>query len=85
MSKIYDAIQRLPDNPVGKVIWVCYNEDMKVGATDLIKLLKGEHYIKKCDVISRDYLKENIISQAGKPLQIYYSPDMMDHIGNGAN
>lgn len=81
IGKTYDAIRRLPDNPDGPIYWVCYNEDMKIGAEQLIKLIKGESYLDHCRVISRDKFE---VPMSGH-YSIYYSPDFHDHIGNGAN
>lgn len=82
MNKIYEAIRRLPDEPKHKVVWVTYNEDMKVCASTLIKLLKGEHYLDHCLVVSREKFN---IDDGDDDDVIYYSPDLYDHIGNGAN
>ena len=80
MSGIYEAIERLPDNPANKIIWVCYNEAMTKSARALISLIKGEDYLRNCDVVSRDNLDPNEPN-----VSVYYSPDLYDHIGNGAN
>ena len=81
MNNIYEAIKRLPDDPDMNVIWVTYNEDMKKTAIQLISLLKGERYMDRCRVVSRDNFEVPVV---GSHL-IYYSPDLLDHMGNGAN
>lgn len=84
MNKVYEAIRSLPDNPDTDIIWICYNEDMKRGAEDLIKLLKGEHYMDRCKVVARG---DEVYTIDHDPIKAvyYYSPDLFDHIGNGAN
>lgn len=79
-NKIYDAIKNLPDDPKEPIYWVCYNEDMIAGAEKMISLIKGESYLDKCQVITRN---KSEIPESNS--QIYYSPDLHDHIGNGAN
>lgn len=80
-NKIYEAIESLPDNPNEEIAWVCYNEDMTKGAAELIKLIKGEDYLDHCKVVSRDKFDIPLNFRG----MIYYSPDLLDHIGNGAN
>ena len=80
MTKIYEAIKNLPDNPDTKVIWVCYNEAMTNSARALISVIKGENYLEQCDIVSRDKL-----DPSDGNVRIYYSPDLYDHIGNGSN
>ena len=80
-QKIFEAIERLPDDPDTNIVWVCYNEDMKAGATKLIKLLKGEDCLNHCRVVSREKFD---VPLSGSH-RIYYSPDLYDQVGNGAN
>lgn len=80
-NKIYEAIRNLPDDPDGPIYWVCYNEDMELSAIQLIKLIKGEEYLAKCRVVSKN--KFDVPSEPR--CIIYYSPDLLDHVGNGAN
>ena len=80
-QKIFEANERLPDDPDTNIVWVCYNEDMKLGAIKLIKLLKGENYMQHCQVVSKEKFK---VPNDFKGI-IYYSPDLYDQVGNGAN
>lgn len=81
MDKIYDSIKNLPDDPDTPIYWVCYNDDMINGAKKLISLIKGETYLEKCHIVSRNKFD---VPLSGNH-RIYYSPDLLDHIGNGAN
>lgn len=79
MSKLFEVIKSLPDEPERKIIWVAYNSNMALGAANLMKLIKGEDYVDSVIFVSRDELDPNLEGD------IYYSPDLYDHIGNGAN
>lgn len=78
MSKLYKVIESLPDEPDKKIVWVSYNSDMSAGAKELFRLIKGEAYADNVIFVTRD----EVGTVEGN---IYYSPDLYDHIGNGAN
>ena len=80
-DKIFEAIERLPDDPDKDIVWVCYNEDMKAGAIKLIELIRGKEYLEHCKIVSR----ENFDVPLNGSYRIYYSPDLYDLVGNGAN
>ena len=78
-NSVFKTIKNLPDNPQEKITWVCYNQDMKKSASHLIGLLKGERYLANVEIVTREEL------DATRNKNVYYSPDLFDHLGNGSN
>lgn len=75
-SEQRNLINKLPDFPNGKIIWVVYNEYMVDQAKDLIRDLKGSDYMKNVLVVSKSLAYKH-------KGHIYFDPNLYEMLSNG--
>lgn len=79
-GKTIQAINSLPDNPVKKIYWIVYNEDMVKYTQDLIIQVKGEEYFHKYVRV----VPKGDSSKRRSKGTVYFDPNLMDLISNGS-
>jgi len=80
MTKTYELINKLPENPEQLITWIVYNKDMIKSAETLISQIRGEEYMNKVEVVS---LGDKDVRKNKNPLSVYLDPQLFNYIGNG--
>jgi len=80
MTKTYELINKLPENPEQLITWIVYNKDMIKSAETLISQIRGEEYMNKVEVVS---LGDEDVRKNKNPLSVYLDPQLFNYIGNG--
>lgn len=80
MTKTYELINKLPENPEQLITWIVYNKDMVKSAERLISQLRGEAYLKNIEVVS---LGDSSVKRNKNPQNVYLDPQLYYYVGNG--
>lgn len=80
MTKTYELINKLPENPEQLITWIVYNKDMIKSAETLISQIRGEEYMNKVEVVS---LGDEDVRKNKNPLNVYLDPQLFNYLGNG--